>query len=68
MKNQFTKRLNDLIELSAKQQIQICKELGRYKQKFSRWKLGKTEPNLDELILLANYFKVSTDYFLGLED
>lgn len=66
--NLFVSRLNELIKNSGKQQNEICKDLKIYKQKFSRWKLGNTEPNFDELILLAKYFNVSTDYLLGLED
>lgn len=66
--NLFAERLNELIINSGKQQNDICKELGIYKQKFSRWKTGFTEPSFDDLIMLAKYFKVSTDYLLGLED
>ena len=66
--NLFTERLNELIINSGKQQNDICKELGIYKQKFSRWKLGETKPDFDELIMLAKYFNVTTDYLLGLED
>lgn len=66
--NLFVKRLNELIKASGKQQKEICKDLGVYKQKFSRWKLGTTEPSFDELIILSKYFEVSADYLLGLED
>ena len=66
--NLFVERLNELIESSGKPQNDICKDLGIYKQKFSRWKLGETKPDFDELIMLAKYFKVTTDYLLGFED
>lgn len=66
--NLFVKRLNELIVSSGKKQNEICKDLGIYKQKFSRWKLGDTKPDFDELIALAKYFNVTTDYLLGLED
>ncbi len=66
--NTFSRRLTELSDSSGKSQNEISKELGTYKQKFSRWKTGYTEPNLDELILIASYFDVSTDYLLGLED
>ncbi len=66
--NLFVHRLSELAEISGKSQNEISKDLGIYKQKFSRWKTGYTEPNLDELILIAEYFEVSTDYLLGLED
>lgn len=64
----LNKRLTELIDGSGKQQNDICKDLGIYKQKLSRWKTGYTEPTLDDLIMLAKYFEVSTDYLLGLED
>ena len=66
--NLFVSRLTGLINDSGKPQNDICKDLGIYKQKLSRWKLGSTEPNLDDLIIIANYFEVTTDYLLGLED
>ena len=33
----------------------------------SYYETGKTEPTLTNIIKLANYFKVSTDFLLGLE-
>ena len=64
----FADRLRELVQNSGKSQNEICKDLGIYKQKLSRWKTGNTEPNLDDLIMLAKYFDVSVDYLLGLED
>lgn len=49
-------------------QKDICKDLGISKQKLSKWKTGYNEPCLDELILIANYFDVSSDYLLGIVD
>lgn len=49
-------------------QKEICKDLEITKQKLSKWKLGYCEPNMDELIMLASYFNVTSDYLLGLED
>lgn len=65
--NLFVERFSELLKSSGKQQKDICKELGIYKQKVSRWKNGLTEPSFDELILLAKYFKVTTDYLLGVD-
>lgn len=66
--NTFVDRFSELIAASGKMQKDIGKDLGVCKQKFSRWKTGFTEPNLDDLIMIAKYFDVSTDYLLGLED
>lgn len=68
MKNQFTNRLCELIDESDQTQNKISKDLGIRKQQLSNWKLGHTEPSLDDIIMLALYFDVSTDYLLGLED
>ena len=68
MKNLFTERITELIEFSNKMQKDICEELGITRQKLTKWKLGYNEPSLDELIMIANYFNVTSDYLLGLED
>ena len=68
MKNLLPVKLSELIQESGKTQNKISAELQIPKQKLSNWKTGYTEPNLDDLIALALYFEVSTDYLLGLED
>lgn len=68
MKNNFSKRLEELIGESGKSQNSVARELKIPKQKLSNWKTGYTEPALDDLILLALYFHVTADYLLGLED
>lgn len=66
--NLFVERLTELLVHSGKMQIEICKEMGIPKQKFSRWKTGYNEPSLDDIIMIASYFNVTSDYLLGLED
>lgn len=61
-------RLQELIAESGKMQNDICKDLGITKQKLSKWKLGYYEPSIDEIIMIASYFNVTSDYLLGLED
>ena len=31
-----------------------------------KWEQGKNKPNADTLVIIADYFEVSTDYLLGL--
>lgn len=64
----FVETLKNLISQSEKLQIDICKEMNISKQKLTNWKSGYTEPNLNDLINLANYFQCSIDYLLGIED
>lgn len=62
----FVVRFKELLEQSGKMQNDIYKDLGISKQKLSKWKTGYTEPNLDDIILLATYFDVTADYLIGL--
>ena len=66
--SEFHFRLKQLIEQSGKKQNEICKELGVSKQKLSKWKTAYSEPNLDEVVVIARYFEVTTDYLLGAEN
>lgn len=66
--NLFVLRLKELITESGKMQKDICNDLGIPKQKLTRWKTGYNEPSIDEIIMLATYFNVTSDYLLGLED
>lgn len=64
----FKKRLKELIESTNKKQVQICKEMNIKKQVLTNWKTGYSEPNLNDLIMIADYFDVSVDYLLGYEN
>lgn len=66
--NAFITRFGDLLLEEGRQQKEICKDLGISPQKLSKWKTGYSEPNFDDLAMLAEYFDVSTDYLLGITD
>jgi len=66
--NLFVERLKELLSESGKMQKDICIDLNISRQKLSKWKTSYNEPSIDEIIMIANYFKVSTDYLLGVED
>ena len=68
MNQVFTMRLRELLKESGKKQKEICDDLNISKQKLSKWKLGQYEPDFNELVMLAKYFDVTTDYLLGMED
>ena len=48
--------------------IEVSNSLGMTPQVISRYERGDREPDLNTLILFANYYEVSTDYLLGRED
>ena len=63
--SRFVERLRDLIQDTGKTQVGICKELNIKKQVLTNWKTGYSEPNIDDILMLADYFCVTTDYLLG---
>lgn len=66
--NLFVVRLKELLASSGKMQKDVCKDLNISKQKLSKWKTGYNEPSIDEIIMIARYFDVSTDFLLGADE
>ena len=64
----FGKRLRELRIERKLGQMDLAKVLGTSPQNISRWEKGYFEPDQNTLVALALYFKVSTDYLLGVED
>ena len=63
----FQERLNFLLKDNNMFQSDLAKYVGYTTQAISRWCRGETEPDLNSLIKIANFFDVSTDYLLGNE-
>ena len=70
MKNNFSKRLKDLRQQKGLSQKELEKALdGKITATaIGYWELNKRIPNLDAVIILADYFCVSLDYIAGRED
>jgi len=66
--NEFGIRLRKLREEKNESQAHIAKLLGVSAQMVSKLEMGKSKPSMDALKVLAVYFDVSVEYFLGLED
>lgn len=49
-------------------QVDLAKKLGVTKQCVSNWENDNIQPSVDMLIKLSEFFKVSTDYMLGVEN
>jgi len=58
----------DLRLLEEKSQKDMAKILNVTQAAVSHWEAGRKIPEVPMLITIAKYFKVSTDYLLGLED
>ena len=68
--NNFSKRLKELRIEKSLSQRGLEKELdGKITATaIGLWELNKRVPNLDAVIILADYFCVSLDYIAGRED
>ncbi len=64
----FCERLRDLREEKGLSINNLAKELKVSHSTIIRWENGEQVPNIDYLLLIANYFKVSADYLIGLEN
>ena len=61
-------RLRELREDSDITQAQIAEYLHIRQNTYSQYENGQRQLPIDVLILLAGYYKTSTDYILGLTD
>ena len=64
----YQKRIRDLREDADKTQQQIAEILETSQTMYARYERGASELPIRHLIRLAQYYKVSTDYILGLDD
>ena len=66
--NKFKERFSELLKENNINQTQIQKALNLSKNQVHYWIKGKAEPSLDNLIEIANYFNVCSDYLIGRQD
>ena len=58
-------KLLELRKQHNKSQQEIAELLEMRQNNYSKYELGKTEPNIKNLIKLADYYNVSIDYLIG---
>lgn len=61
-------RLRELREENEMSQQEMAKLIGVSQQTYSRYENHTTEIPLEKLIWLAEYYRVTTDYLLGVSD
>ena len=64
----YIKRIRDLREDHDKTQQEIANILGTSQTMYARYERGANEMPIRHLIALCKYYKVSSDYILGIED
>lgn len=62
---QFNENLKNLRLCSALMQKEIAQMLNVSVRTFQGWETGRTEPNIEKLIQIADLFDVSIDYLVG---
>lgn len=58
------RKFRDLLEKTNKTTYQVSKETGISQTAFSNWKSGRSEPSLESLKKLADYFGKPIEFFL----
>lgn len=64
----FGLRLKGLRLEANLSQYELSKLLSLSQSAIAKWELFKTEPTASAIILVANFFNVTSDYLLGLSD
>ena len=64
MENYFTKNLKDLRAEFGISQAQLAKRLNIAAITISRWETGFSEPSIQQILDLCDYFQISTDELL----
>ena len=66
--NKLAERIKELRLEKGLSQAELAKALSVTQTALGKWELGQRSPNVDMIINICNYFKVSSDYLIGLED
>lgn len=64
----FDERIRQLRQAKRMSQVELSDALNVTKQSVSNWENNNIQPSIDILIRLSQYFSVSTDYILGLDE
>ena len=64
----FKDRLKQLRKQAKLQQKELGEQIGLIANAISMMETGNRETSFEKLVMLAEYFQVSTDYLLGVTD
>ena len=68
MKNKFHIRIYELRKELKMSQSDLAKKIGVTQKAIDFWEKQINEPKASYIIALSNFFGVSSDYLLGIED
>ena len=61
-------RIRELRKKKSVTQLRMAMDLGLSQNSISRYETGDLQPDIAELIRIADYFNVSIDYLVGRSD
>lgn len=62
---EFKDRLSKLRKELGLTQEDLAKKIGYTRTAISAWEIGRNEPSYSDIVKIADFFNVSTDYLLG---
>ncbi len=63
--NKFAERLKSTRLEERCTQKMLAEKIGRTEDCIHDWEKGRSEPSIDDILAIASYFCISTDYLLG---
>ena len=63
-----SERIKELMKEEKLTQVSLASKIGVKQNTISAWLLGKKEPSIRSLWLLADYFNTDIDYLVGRKD
>lgn len=63
----FGIKLKELRKEKGLTQLELSKICSTSKTTICQWETSKQEPSLNDVVLIAKYFNVTSDYLLGLD-
>ncbi len=60
----ISERIQHLRKIQGISQEELADKVGVSRQAVSKWESGQSIPDMDKIILLSDYFEVTTDYLL----
>lgn len=64
----FKDTLKELREERELSQAQLAQKIKTSQSAVAKWELGQREPTAGNIVALARFFNVSSDFLLGLDD
>ena len=64
----FGERIRNLREDRDMNQTQLANAVNMTQRKISYIECGKFEPSIEDIVAFCNFFRVSSDYLLGLSE